>query len=296
MKPVEIFAGAGRGRVPWVWVTPILGIVFVVASGLGIELEMEARGLQDTQGRPIGRQGILAFLLLTFLALGATVLAWTRWIERRPLGAIGLTRERAGKRFAFGLLVGVLTSGGLVAAIWLAGGFTVVRFAPAFASADALAYIAVLLACFAVQSSVEEVLFRGWMLSALARRTHVITAVVIVSAVFTLLHLSRGQPPLVTLSTFLFSVFACSWVLRSRHLWSAMGWHSAWNWLIGVGFEIPITGLDLKVPALVAKLESIGPDALTGGPDGPEGSWLCVALFLAATALLTAPRRRLWRT
>jgi hypothetical protein len=186
------------------------------------------------------------------------------------------------------LLLGVLTAGGLVAAIWYAGGLAVEAVAPAFASADALIYIAVLLACFVVQSSVEEILFRGWMLSALTRRVNVVVAIAIVSAVFVLVHFHRGQPPLVMASTFLFSVFACLLVLKARHIWGAMGWHASWNWLIGVGFEIPITGLDVHAPALIAKLRPIGSDMLTGGADGPEGSILCVALFLSASLLLLA--------
>ena len=173
-----------------------------------------------------------------------------------------------------------------MAAIWSAGGFALESIAPAFASPDALLYTAVLLGCFAVQSSVEEILFRGWMLSALTRRINVIGAVVIVSLVFTLLHFSRAQPLLVTTSSFMFSVFACLLVLKSRHIWGAMGWHSSWNWLIGVGFEIPITGLDMQVPALVAKLRASGSDMLTGGADGPEGSIICVALFVGASMLL----------
>ncbi|NOT41520.1 MAG: CPBP family intramembrane metalloprotease [Alphaproteobacteria bacterium] len=285
MKPTEIFAEPPQGWVPWAWLAPFLGIAFIAASSIGIELQLEAQGLLGPQGEPVGREGFIAFLLLPFLAMGLVVVGWTVLIERRSLAAIGLTEAGAGPKFAVGLLVGVITSGFVVAGIWHLGGYAPAGFA--FADADALLYIAVLLACFAVQSSAEEILFRGWMLSAIARRWNVAGAVVIVSAVFTLLHLQPGQP-LSMANTVLFSVFACCWALRSRHIWGVMGWHAAWNWFIGVGFEIPITGLDLQVPALVAKLVPQGAEYLTGGADGPEGSIVCSVLFIVASAFLIA--------
>ena len=77
-----------------------------------------------------------------------------------------------------------------------------------------------------------------------------------------------------------------------------MGWHAAWNWLLAVGFEVPITGLDVQVPALLVKLSPVGSDALTGGAEGPEGSFLCTLFLAAASAWLFwrylrnhAPRR-----
>ena len=288
MIPTEIFAESPRGWVPWVWLIPFLGIAFVVVSAIGIEQALEAQGLLGPQGDPVGRKGFMAFLLLPFLAMGLAVVAWALLIERRSLATIGLTEAGAGPKFAFGLLVGVMTSGAVVAGIWHLGGYAPAGYAPAFADADAMVYIAVLLVCFAVQSSTEEILFRGWMLSAVARRWNVAGGIAIVSVVFALLHFHRGQPLLVTANTALFSVFACSWALRSRHIWGVMGWHAAWNWFIGIGFEIPITGLDLQAPALVAKLVPQGADYLTGGADGPEGSVVCTAFFAVASALLMA--------
>jgi hypothetical protein len=65
-----------------------------------------------------------------------------------------------------------------------------------------------------------------------------------------------------------------------------MGWHAGWNWFAGVGFAVPITGFDLKLPALLVQLTPLGSDFLTGGRDGPEGSVLTTGLLVAATLLL----------
>jgi uncharacterized protein len=289
MKPYEIFgADADRGWVPWALITPFLGLVFVVLPAFPASLELQRLGLLDAQEEPVGRLGLIALLLVPFGAMGVVVVVWSWLIERRSLASIGLVDGGAGSSLCFGLLVGALTSGGVVAAIWAAGGYQASAVAPAFASADALIYIAVLLACFVVQSGTEEIVFRGWMMSALARRINILGAIGIVSLVFTLLHMGRGTTLLAAGNTFLFSTFACCWALKARNIWGVMGWHAGWNWLVGTGFGVPVTGLDVQAPALVVRLTPIGPVDLTGGAHGPEGSVFCGLFFAAATALLIA--------
>ena len=76
----------------------------------------------------------------------------------------------------------------IVGGIWIAGGFHMAAFGPAFYLPISLGSIAILLVCFALQSSMEELLFRGWMLSAITAKFGVVFAVVLSSLVFNLLH------------------------------------------------------------------------------------------------------------
>ena len=289
MKTADIFTDdSGRGWVPWALITPFLGIFLVVAPSLPISLELQRMGLLDAHEEPVGRSGMIALLLVVFGAMGAAVLAWTLLVERRALASIGMVHDAAGKDFGIGLLMGGITSGGIVAGIWAAGGYEVAAISPASASPDMLIYSGVLLACFVIQAGAEEILFRGWMMSALARRINVLGAVIIVSIVFTLLHFGRDSTALTIFTTFLFSTFACLWALLTRNIWGVMGWHAGWNWLLGTGFELPITGLDLQVTALLVRLVPSGPLQLTGGAEGPEGSVVCGVFFVAANLFLVA--------
>ncbi|HFF5999790.1 CPBP family intramembrane glutamic endopeptidase [Stenotrophomonas maltophilia] len=137
---------------------------------------------------------------------------------------------------------------------------------------------------FIFQASVEEIIFRGWMLSLVARKANVAAAVLLVSLVFCFLHFSPHQPLRVTLGIFLFSLFTCAWALRTGNIWGVMGWHAGWNGLLATGFELPVTGMDAHLPALLVALRPQGLDALTGGAQGPEGSYLCSVFFVAAIA------------
>lgn len=154
-------------------------------------------------------------------------------------------------------------------------------------------WIALLLACFTVQASIEEFVFRGWLFSTIIRRWNTTAAFILTSATFSFLHFSPRTSLLMLVMTFVYSIFACAWVRRSNSIWGVMGWHTGWNWFGGTGFDVPITGLETGLPALVAKMVPVGPAWLTGAGEGPEGSVFTVALLtLASLSFMMLPRSR----
>lgn len=279
-----------RGWLPWGLFAPVLGLIFVLIPALATDDLLQRWGYLNAKGDPVGTQGMIVFLLVPFALTGLIVLGWTHFVERRPLATIGLTRPGGAKQLLSGLAIGAAMILAVVAGSWAAGALAVAGYAPAFASPGALGAIAVLLLCFVVQSGVEELLFRGWLLSVTARKFGPVPGVVLTTMLFTLLHFSRGQPLLSTATIMLFSVFACCWALRARSIWGVMGWHAGWNWLLATGFELPVTGLDAGVPALLVRLSPVGPEWLTGGAQGPEASIFCALVFVIGIAFILARR------
>jgi membrane protease YdiL (CAAX protease family) len=285
MTPVALYSpDPARGWLPWAWLTPILMILFNAVPVIALDPWMQSQQWSTPRGAPIGLAGLHALLWIGFAPTLAAVLAWVRFVEGRSLASIGLTGQAPLKTFLRGLAVGFGTIALVVAAIWMAGGMQAAGLGPAWRSPVSLLHIGLLLLGFMFQSSVEEVIFRGWMLSVVARKSNVAMAVLLVSLVFCLLHFSPRQPPLAMLSTFLFSLFACAWALRAGNIWGVMGWHAGWNWLLATGFELRVTGIDAHLPALLVALRPHGVDALTGGAGGPEDSVLCSVFFVAALA------------
>jgi hypothetical protein len=274
-------ADTAKGWMPWGILVPFLIVFFVVLTGLGPEIAMEKAGLLGADDNPNGLVSFILFLTIPFGLLGLAVLGWIRFVERRSFASAGLVADRSLRRFLMGHLTGVGMASAIVAGIWLAGGFQAGAIAPAFQSPMALAAIAALCASFVLQSSVEEFVFRGWALSAIPPKFGIVLAVILSSAAFLLLHSGRGAAPLVYLNTGLFALFACVWAIRRGQVWGVMGWHSGWNWILAVGFESRVTGIEAHVPALFLQMRSIGPDMLTGGTDGPEGSIACAAVLIA---------------
>ena len=285
MPPVALYSSdPARGWLPWAWLTPVLMILFNAVPVIALDGWMQSQQWSTPRGDPIGLAGLHAMLWIGFAPTLAAVLAWVRFVERRPLASIGLTGPSPLKTFLHGLAIGFGTIALVVVAIWMAGGMQAAAWGPAWRSPVSLLQIGLLLAGFIFQAGVEEVIFRGWMLSAVARKTPVAVAVLLVSLVFCFLHFSPHQPLLVMLSTFLYSLFACAWALRTGNIWGVMGWHAGWNALLATGFELPVTGMDAHLPALLVALRPYGPDALTGGAQGPEGSYLCSVFLMAAIA------------
>ncbi len=279
-----------RGWLPWGALAPFLCILFVAIPDVAGTKVLQYFQLADAMWQPIGMAGLVSFLVVPFAVTGLVVLAWVRLVERRSLASIGLTRPGGGAPFLRGLGIGVATSFAVVTMIWIAGGYEAQGYAKAFASPMALANIAILLLCFIVQAGVEEIIFRGWLMSVLARKFNLVIAVAITCIVFAALHFGRQTPWHDTLLTLLFSLFACCYALKAGSIWGVMGWHAAWNWLLAVGFEVPVTGLDTKMPALLVKLVPQGSHFLNGGTQGPEGSVLCGLFFVIAIAWLLSQK------
>lgn len=287
MKSTAIYsAEPARGWIPWGALAPFLAVVFVAVPSIGASLVLEHFELENARGDPLGMTGLIALLLVPFVLIGLVVLGWVHFIERRSLATIGLWGANRTGSFSRGHAIGIATAFGLVAAIWVAGGLEAHGYGKAFGSPSVLMNMGFLLVCFALQSSVEEIVFRGWLLSVIARKFNIAIAVVLTSIVFAFLHYSPHQYWVVTLGTFLFSAFACGWALQAGNIWGVMGWHAGWNWLLATGFELPITGIDAHLPALLVSLTSSGPDTLTGGTQGPEGSFFCSLFFAGAIAFL----------
>lgn len=272
-----------RGWLPWGALAPILAILFVFGGLISTStLVLKPLGFIDDQWEPIGTMGLFAMLMVSFGAVGLLTTAWIKFVERRPLASVGLTPGGL-RPFLGGHGVGILMVLATVSLIWVFGGYDAGSILPAFTSPIALFNILLLLLGFALQSSVEEYVFRGWLLDVMTRKFNIWVAIIVSSAIFCLLHVNPDNPWYDNVNTFAFALFACAWVIHTGNIWGAMGWHAGWNWFMGVGFDLPITGLDTGVPALVLELAPNGPHWLNGGNTGPEGSVFCTLVFILGT-------------
>ncbi len=287
MRSVDVYSTEpARGWIPWGALSAFLALVFVIATALpGDSLIANFVNLSP-EGNPLDPAALIAFTLVPFGFLLLVLLAWVRFVERRSLASIGLVGENKLREFLRGHAIGLAGLFVVVLGIWIAGGLHLTAVAPAFSQPASLVPILLLLFTFALQSSVEELLIRGWLLSVLAKKFNVPVAVIVSSALFSLLHFNPRTHWLVSVGTFLFGLFACAWVLRTRSVLGIMGWHAGWNWLLAVGFGLPLTGIDVGLPALLVDLQPIGPEWLTGGAQGPEASVVCFGYFILGMVLM----------
>ncbi len=136
----------------------------------------------------------------------------------------------------------------------------------------------------AIPAAAEEALLRGYPLWLLAGAWGPWPAILLTSAVFSLLHLANPEVGWVGLVNIAAAgVFLGALCLRTGGLWWPTGAHLGWNWAQAFLADVPVSGLEL-VDAPLLEPCFAGPAWLSGGAFGPEGSVLTTAAMLAAAA------------
>src|SRR6185436_4339378 len=126
--------------------------------------------------------------------------------------------------------------------------------------------------------------FRGYMLRALEERWHCRVAALVTSAGFALMHANNPNVSAAALiNTFLAGLVLALLVERSGSLWSATLAHGVWNFAVASLASLPVSGL--RVFHLLETSVS-GPEPVTGGGFGPEGSLLLTVLAVPLLAVL----------
>ncbi|HEU4522345.1 MAG TPA: type II CAAX endopeptidase family protein [Thermoanaerobaculia bacterium] len=137
----------------------------------------------------------------------------------------------------------------------------------------------------------EELLFRGYPFQRLWRWKPW-PAIIGVSIVFAALHAGNAAASLMGLTNvFLGGVLLSLAYIRYERLWFPTGLHFGWNLMAG-----PVLGYEVSgyTPAAsLLGLEGNGPELLTGGGFGIEGSvWMTVVELVAIVALYRRIRRQ----
>lgn len=131
---------------------------------------------------------------------------------------------------------------------------------------------------------VEEILFRGVLFRLPERSFGTWWALPVSAAIFALAHLpNAGISALAVLNTALAGLVFAAAYLATRRLWLPIGAHFAWNFISDGVFSLPTSGHSAR-GLLQGRLT--GPEWLTGGAYGLEGSVITFIVLALATVLL----------
>lgn len=262
-------------------------IVFLVSQALGAIVALgflaaAEPGALEGPAFPasIGRHLFLVTILSTIPGILVSLLFW-RHIDRRPLAALGLPRHPG---------VPAEIGRGMLAAVWLMTLASIpsfiihrseIRFLPGGALGFLAGFVPYVIA-FTLVSLNEELSFRGYMLRNLILKLKPWLAVAVTSVLFAVLHLANpNMTPLGFLNLCLAGALFALSVLRWGSLWYAIAFHFAWNLYQSVVLTLPVSGI--RVNGLI-DIPTTGPEWLTGGAFGPEGS--LISTFLVGVACL----------
>jgi uncharacterized protein len=207
--------------------------------------------------------------------------AAVRWVERRP--ASEFSPRYALADFTVGVPAGIALISLAIAILWAVG----VYRPQGLGGVDALA-LARIFVFFLSAAALEEVLYRGLLLRFFSSIVGTWGALLLSAAIFGGTHaFNTGATVAGVLSTAIAGVLLGAIFVITRRLWIPITTHAGWNFAQGSIFGTAVSGNDIPTSAIVGTLT--GPDILTGGRFGPEGSIVTVVV-LAAVAVWS-----LWR-
>jgi hypothetical protein len=134
---------------------------------------------------------------------------------------------------------------------------------------------------FLVVAVTEESLFRGYGFVELSRAISFWPAAIFCSVLFGLPHWLKGEGETIIggIQAGLFSLALAYAFRQTGSLWFGIGVHGGWDY--GESFIFGVPNSALKLEGSVLHPAIVGPDWLSGGTAGPEGSILSLVPILA---------------
>jgi CAAX protease family protein len=206
---------------------------------------------------------------LLFFSLLAAAAVMAR-LERRSLAHYALPLKGAfGRRFWQGAVWGLAALSLLIIVIWLGHGYA---FGPVvLVGRDLFRYAGLWALAFLAVGFFEEFSMRGYALFTMTTGIGFWLSAILLSTLFGAIHLGNARESWVGgLSAGLIGLFFCLTVRRTGSLWFAIGFHAAWDYGESFVYSVPDSGI--VVPGHLMDSSFRGPNWLTGGYIGPEGS------------------------
>ncbi|MBA3443982.1 MAG: CPBP family intramembrane metalloprotease [Gemmatimonadales bacterium] len=270
------------------WSVAFLVLTFMTAGLAGLGGGVLITGSTAAAADWLTALGPGSMLLQAVVTLAST--AFFTWL----IGAriLGLTRrhlryatgQAAQRGLAFGLLAGALTAGLALLISVMVGQAGWVSDAGTLG--DYLTQSLKTVAVLAPAALAEELLFRGVPLVLLAGAFGRGSAVVAISLLFALAHVTNpNATPLGLGNIALAGIFLGLTFYAPGGIWTAFGAHLGWNSLLAC-LDTPVSGVPFEIPML--DYTAGNPAWLTGGTFGPEGG---LAATLALTVAIVATAR-----
>jgi membrane protease YdiL (CAAX protease family) len=260
-----------------------LVIVYGVPSLIGRVLARLAKG--QPAGPPPSIQPWIQLIAGTVAFLWVLFVTWIMSrIEHRRVGEYGLPLVRtAAPRFLTGYFLWGFLPLALVLLVLRA--FGVFYFGTlSLHGAQILSWAGIWALVFLSVGLFEEFTFRGYLLHTLADGLGFWPAAIVLALGFGYVHMGNpGETRVGIAAASLFALFAAVTLWRTGNLWLAVGAHAGWDWGQSFFFGVSDSGLQVQGHLLNPHIQ--GPDWLTGGSVGPEGSVVTLVLWALMTLL-----------
>ena len=226
---------------------------------------------------------LLYYELSSFVIILFLFIFWVKVIEKNALSSLGFVKRNWLKYLAWGILMSLVQRGVIALVYQLSG---IGSFELNELSLEPILFILGLFPFWLLQGGTEEVATRGWLLTRIAARTNLPLAIAISSSLFGILHMGNaGVTFLSVLNIILDGVLAGLLFIYTDSIWLVVAQHGTWNYVQGnlLGFQVSGTGADASIFSFTM---GSGPDWLTGGAFGAEGSIITTLVLLVSLVVV----------
>ena len=263
------------------WLSSELVGPFSIAIGYLTEFFSPGNGVASVQ--EFFFHYILYYELFSFVFILLLFIFWVKFIEKNPLSTLGFIKKNWLKYLGLGILLSFLQMG-VIALVYQLGGIG--SFELNELSLEPILFILGLFPFWLLQGGTEEVATRGWLLTRIAARTNLPLAIAISSSLFGILHLGNSGVTFISLlNIVLDGVLAGLLLIYTDSIWLVVAQHGTWNYVQGnlLGFQVSGTGADASIFSFTM---GSGPDWLTGGEFGAEGSIITTLVLLVSVVMV----------
>ena len=263
------------------WLSSELVGPFSIAIGTLTEFFSPGNGVASIQ--EFFYHYILYYELFSFVFILLLFIFWVKVIEKNSLSTLGFVKKNWLKYLGWGILISLLQMG-VIALVYQVGGIG--TFELNELSLEPILFILGLFPFWLLQGGTEEVATRGWLLTRIAARTNLPLAIGISSSLFGILHLGNSGVTFISLlNIVLDGVLAGLLLIYTDSIWLVVAQHGTWNYVQGnlLGFQVSGTGADASIFSFTM---GSGPDWLTGGEFGAEGSIITTLVLLVSVVIV----------
>jgi membrane protease YdiL (CAAX protease family) len=260
----------------------LLAVIVVSIAMNGTRVLLELLGLAPVRGAPHRLALTLLGTVATMAVVHSAYLLYVTYVEGRSATEFALAGSA--KELGMGMVIGAGIFSAVILVLVTGGWYSVagtnmwaVALAPLLAAAGA-AYV-------------EELIVRGILFRNLEDMLGSWISLAITALLFGLAHIANPNATFTSAIAIALEagVLLGAAYMMTQRLWLAIGIHFAWNFVQGGIFGVAVSG---NATAGILRGGLHGPELLTGGPFGVEGSVVAVVVCLAAAMVLLVIARR----
>jgi membrane protease YdiL (CAAX protease family) len=258
---------------------PVVKIVLALLTFMAVVIIGQQIAVKLLALTPLEKdyRNLLKGLFVSFSCILSYILFFKKYDKRAitEFSAKGLA-----KNLTIGILIGFVLQSFTILVMYLNGNYSVVNINP-------VSFILIPFAIMFTVAIIEEILVRGIIFRIVEEKLGSYISLTISSVLFGVFHLANPHGTLISgicITTAGFMLGAA--FIYSRNLWFPIALHFAWNFTQSGIFGAITSGNEKTSSLLEAKIQ--GPEFITGGEFGPEGSIQAIVFCALGTILLLA--------